>query len=279
MNEKPDNFFAVSVAPLRRLLPFAPRLGGVLYQPAAFHHGVTTHRGIDFGLELSSTEEFAEFEIDDAVYRRRFPWISTRMPGRRYRMRTAAPWEVLAFSFAAANDRGLRDMGLNPESPGWEFTLTPQIEELLRKIFALCRNHQQPGAADELDLTAVALLRQTRLGVPTGWEAEIRAIAAELATQVTHPIELDRVTERHGLSRPTFFRRWKQLYGDESPWQFAQRHKLDAAARLLRSTDRRIGEIATDLGFSETTYFCRCFHREFGVSPASYRAGRAGDSP
>lgn len=43
------------------------------------------------------------------------------------------------------------------------------------------------------------------------------------------------------------------------------------AARLLRFTDRTVGEIAYRTGFEDQLYFSRAFKRRYGVAPRSYR--------
>jgi AraC family transcriptional activator of pobA len=43
------------------------------------------------------------------------------------------------------------------------------------------------------------------------------------------------------------------------------------AARLLRYTDRTVGEVAHATGFTDPLYFSRAFKRRFGESPMSYR--------
>jgi AraC family transcriptional activator of pobA len=54
------------------------------------------------------------------------------------------------------------------------------------------------------------------------------------------------------------------------------------AARLLRFTDRTIGEVAYKAGFNDQLYFSRAFKRRYGESPMAYRErlrGRGADLP
>ena len=49
------------------------------------------------------------------------------------------------------------------------------------------------------------------------------------------------------------------------------------AARLLRFTDRTIGEVSHAVGFTDPLYFSRAFKRHFGLSPqAARQASRSG---
>jgi AraC family transcriptional regulator, transcriptional activator of pobA len=51
------------------------------------------------------------------------------------------------------------------------------------------------------------------------------------------------------------------------------------AARLLRFTDRTIGEVAYETGFSDPLYFSRAFKRHHGRSPTAYRDVSRGLQP
>jgi AraC family transcriptional regulator, transcriptional activator of pobA len=51
------------------------------------------------------------------------------------------------------------------------------------------------------------------------------------------------------------------------------------AARLLRFTDRTIGEIAFETGFSDPLYFSRAFKRHHGHAPSAYRDLSRGVQP
>jgi AraC family transcriptional activator of pobA len=48
------------------------------------------------------------------------------------------------------------------------------------------------------------------------------------------------------------------------------------AARLLRFTDKTMGEVAYESGFSDPLYFSRAFKRHNGQSPSAYRDAARG---
>jgi len=56
-----------------------------------------------------------------------------------------------------------------------------------------------------------------------------------------------------------------------TPTEFINRLRIDHAARLLRSTDKSVLEIALECGFENQGYFHRCFKARFGTSPLTYR--------
>lgn len=53
--------------------------------------------------------------------------------------------------------------------------------------------------------------------------------------------------------------------------QLIRERKLDIACRLLTNTNRQVKDIASAVGFRDVAYFCHCFKRNQGVSPAGYR--------
>ncbi len=60
-------------------------------------------------------------------------------------------------------------------------------------------------------------------------------------------------------------------YTGKSPGQFINEAKMMAVARQLIISDKRISDIAFDLGYEDQNYFSRSFKKVFGVSPSEYR--------
>lgn len=58
-----------------------------------------------------------------------------------------------------------------------------------------------------------------------------------------------------------------------TPTAFITERRLAGAADLLTAGDRRITDIAFEVGFSDAAFFSRCFRRRFGVTPREWRAG------
>jgi CheY-like chemotaxis protein len=56
-----------------------------------------------------------------------------------------------------------------------------------------------------------------------------------------------------------------------TPIRYIQRYRINLAKSLLKDTQKSITEIALDVGFSDSGYFSRIFHRETGVSPDQFR--------
>ena len=53
--------------------------------------------------------------------------------------------------------------------------------------------------------------------------------------------------------------------------QYVISYRFKAAKRLLELTDKSIGEIAEECGFTDSSYFAKSFKASFGITPKEYR--------
>ncbi len=72
-----------------------------------------------------------------------------------------------------------------------------------------------------------------------------------------------------GLGRSQLYRKVKSLTG-YSPVELIRVARLKKAAELLSRTDKGVGEVAYEVGFSSPGYLTKCFREYFGVSPSDY---------
>lgn len=72
------------------------------------------------------------------------------------------------------------------------------------------------------------------------------------------------------VSESTLRRLFKQRTG-KTIYDYIKENKMTNAARRLLVTNDPISTIAYDLGYESPSYFGKCFHKVFGVSPQSYR--------
>ncbi|MGP1348983.1 MAG: AraC family transcriptional regulator [Stomatobaculum sp.] len=86
-------------------------------------------------------------------------------------------------------------------------------------------------------------------------------------------IELDSIAAVAGVSRSKCSAMF-QKYTQKSPIAFLNSYRLEMGAKLLRSTEDSIAEIALACGFGQQSYFNRVFLREFGCTPLAYRHGK-----
>jgi AraC family transcriptional regulator len=83
------------------------------------------------------------------------------------------------------------------------------------------------------------------------------------------PVRLQDIARAAGVSRFHFARLFRVSTGD-SPMGFLLRSRIERAKTILRSTDRRMCEIAASLGFCDQSHFSRSFRRYAGVTPRQF---------
>jgi len=71
------------------------------------------------------------------------------------------------------------------------------------------------------------------------------------------------------VSRTHLHRKLKELSG-LSTTEFIRTIRLRKAAQLLRNKVDNISQIAYQTGFSDCSYFTKCFKKQYGVSPTNY---------
>lgn len=72
-----------------------------------------------------------------------------------------------------------------------------------------------------------------------------------------------------GMSRSKLYLKLKALT-DQSTSEFIRTVRLKRAVQLLESSDMTVKEIMYMTGFNTSSYFSKCFKKQFGVSPSEY---------
>lgn len=116
----------------------------------------------------------------------------------------------------------------------------------------------------------------------TGWLAAARdpkvgQALAHLHRDPAHPWTLDHLARASGTSRTVLAQRFNELMG-ESPLAYLARWRLEAGARQLLTTNKKVLHVAADIGYESEAAFNRAFKRAFGVPPARYRKERGMES-
>lgn len=72
-----------------------------------------------------------------------------------------------------------------------------------------------------------------------------------------------------GYSRSQLYRKMVSLTG-MSPNSFIKEYRLAKALSLINQQSGNISEIAYETGFNSPSYFAKCFHKKYGLSPSEY---------
>jgi AraC-like DNA-binding protein len=95
-----------------------------------------------------------------------------------------------------------------------------------------------------------------------------------LETNYTEPIDLDELARRAHMSGRAFIRAFRAAMGSP-PIAYLIQLRINRAADMLRRSPQSITDIAFNVGFSDSNYFTRQFHKIVGVSPRAYRQQHA----
>ena len=80
------------------------------------------------------------------------------------------------------------------------------------------------------------------------------------------------LAEQLNISRSGLFAKIKTL-ADVTPNEMIQIVRLKKAAQLLKDGRYQVGEVAYMVGFSNPSYFSKCFHKQFGIKPGEFAQG------
>ncbi|GAB3891846.1 AraC family transcriptional regulator [Larkinella knui] len=127
-------------------------------------------------------------------------------------------------------------------------------------------------AEELICLTFAALLKRQDTSIQVLHEADAEAIyrirdqiLAELAT----PPVLDDLAKDAGMSKSKLKRLFKQIFG-ESIFNYYQRFRMSAAARLLKEHKLTVSEVGYEMGFSNLSHFTRTFEAHIGMKPKKF---------
>ncbi len=87
---------------------------------------------------------------------------------------------------------------------------------------------------------------------------------------LTDDLSVAGLAARAGMSERTFVRAWREETGT-TPAAFVESIRLEAARRLLETTDLTVDAVAREVGLVRAERLHRAVRRRLGTTPASYR--------
>jgi transcriptional regulator GlxA family with amidase domain len=101
-------------------------------------------------------------------------------------------------------------------------------------------------------------------------DTEILAIQDWLQENLGEPVSLQILAGRAALGERTFMRRFKKATGD-TPLEYLQHLRVEAARKLLETTSETIDGITLQSGYEDISSFRKLFKSHTGLSPSVYR--------
>ena len=104
----------------------------------------------------------------------------------------------------------------------------------------------------------------------SSWYNPIRKAVVYLNDHLSEDVSIERLAAIANYSPAQFRRLFTRLMG-QSPSAYIANVRINNAKVLLKTTDKRISDIAVEVGFFDHSHFIRTFRKLVGVTPAEYR--------
>jgi len=98
----------------------------------------------------------------------------------------------------------------------------------------------------------------------------VQSAVKYISENYSYPISIEDIALYIGISRSQLFRCFDSVYG-LSPKEYLTDFRIKQACHLLEETDFSMTAIANSLGFDNSLYFSKAFHKAKGKSPSEYR--------
>ena len=97
----------------------------------------------------------------------------------------------------------------------------------------------------------------------------VKAAIEFISSNYSYPISIDDVARYVGISRSHLFRQF-QIHYHISPKEYLTECRINHACNLLKHSSLSITEIANSVGYDNSLYFSKAFHKIKGTSPSEY---------
>ncbi len=98
----------------------------------------------------------------------------------------------------------------------------------------------------------------------------IAAIQASINSNSDQPLSIQALAAEHNISARTLNRRFKEITG-HTPLHYLQQKRISSARELLLKTDMSVADIASAVGYEDSSYFIGLFKRAVQLTPQNYR--------
>lgn len=231
-----------------------PKGGAALIHPMEPHRTRTLQNGENRYLVLKFTPE-ALYSARQPLCEQKciFPFL--HFSGRHadvYPPGEMAESEVPQLLFRILEERRREDFG-------YEMAVRAYVSQVL--LWFLRKWNRESGAADVDERTL----------------SRLQAALDFIREHLDEELSVGTAAQALGMGESTFSRFFSRAAGTTFP-AYVRLTRLSRAAELLTTSDRSITDVAVEAGFSTASYLILCFRRQYGMTPARFRAlyGRKG---
>ncbi|HEY0208174.1 transcriptional regulator PocR [Acerihabitans sp.] len=126
--------------------------------------------------------------------------------------------------------------------------------------FVVIKEHQ-PASAER------------RAAIPSQHDSKMKKVLRYIDSHYSEDLRLEDVAAMVYLS-PYYFSKLFKKYQGIGFNAYVNQQRMDSARQMLEQSDWSIAVIARNLGFSQTSYFCKVFRQAYRITPQAYREQR-----
>lgn len=139
-------------------------------------------------------------------------------------------------------------------------------EYLLARIANLLSNQEKLRQA----FTSSPFINAQTIALTKADEAFLEKLTEVIKSNISEPeFNVDILAEKMNMSRSSLHRKIKGI-AQITPNEFIQLERLKMAAQLIQSQEYKINEVCYIVGFNSSSYFAKCFQKQFGVLPKDF---------
>lgn len=139
-------------------------------------------------------------------------------------------------------------------------------EYLLVKITTLLANLEKLRKA----FTSSPFVEAKTIALSNADEKFLDKLTETIKKNISEPeFNVDILASEMNMSRSSLHRKIKSI-AQITPNEYIQLERLKTAAQLLQSGNYKINEICYIVGFNSSSYFAKCFQKQFGVLPKEF---------
>ncbi len=200
----------------------------------------------------------------------------------------AGKYHLIMMSLDFLSDSGLLDLNLRHRLMGQGLRFSNLIrgnERLTRIIEAVIEEKSRESEGWQVIIRALmteffALLLRSEVKVTDSSEMPSKNIhyyeVIDPALQMIYKnyqkkLTVDELADSCRISKYHFCRVFRQVTGMPA-MQYLMNYRIRIADLMLLNTQKSVAEIAWECGFTDESYFCRCYKKIQGVSPLKSRA-------
>ena len=114
-------------------------------------------------------------------------------------------------------------------------------------------------------------LQPSPIHVSSAEEKFLKKVISFIETNLNNTdLSVDDIAKEMNLSRTHLYRKLKAISG-MSPSEFIRNFRLEKAAQLIKNKTDTISQIAFQVGFSNPSYFSKCFKEKYNIAPSAYK--------